>query len=320
MNESSLNGSERTADATVAGLRAEQPSRNGADYLHLLGDSVRAARARRGMTRKMLARDSGVSERFLAQLETGAGNASILVLRQIAEALDLQLEALLPNGRREPAELARSIDLLRGLDPEILAEAHELLLQRFGQAPASERSARIALIGLRGAGKSAIGKLLAARLRLPFVELDRLIEQESGLSLSMIFDMYGQSGFRRFERRCFDELLDRHDRFVLATGGSLVSEPATYDRLLATCYTIWLRATPQEHMSRVIAQGDMRPMAQNPEAMSDLERILAQREHLYRKADATVNTSGQSAEQTLADCLIKVPNRCFDRAEPLSQE
>jgi len=320
MSDLSQNGSEHTGDATAAELQAEQSSRSGSDYLQLLGDSVRAARARRGMTRKMLARDSGVSERFLAQLETGAGNASILVLHQIAEALDLALEALLPNGDHGPAELARTVELLRSLDPELLGEAHELLLQRFGQAPASERSARIALIGLRGAGKSTIGKLLAARLRLPFVELDRLIEQESGLSLSMIFDMYGQSGFRRFERRCLDDLLSRQQRFVLATGGSLVSEPATYDRLLATCYTIWLRATPQEHMSRVIAQGDIRPMAQSPEAMSDLERILAEREQLYSKADATVNTSGQSVEETLAVCLIRVPNRCFDRVEQLDQE
>ena len=303
MSESSQNGSERTDDATAAELQAEQSSRNGSDYLCLLGDIVRAARARRGMTRKVLARDSGVSERFLAQLETGAGNASILLLRQIAKALDLHLQALLPNAGREPAELAQSIDLLRSLDPELLAEAHELLRQRFGQAPASERSARIALIGLRGAGKSTIGKLLAGRLRLPFVELDRLIEQESGLSLSMIFDMYGQSGFRRFERRCLDELLDRRDRFVLATGGSLVSEPATYDRLLAACYTIWLRATPQEHMSRVIAQGDMRPMAQNPEAMSDLERILAEREQLYSKADAALDTSGRPAQEVLEECM-----------------
>ena len=137
--------------------------------------------------------------------------------------------------------------------------------------------------------------------------LDKLlppsVAQESGLSLSMIFDMYGQSGFRRFERRCFDELLDRRDRFVLATGGSLVSEPATYDRLLATCYTIWLRATPQEHMSRVVAQGDMRPMAQNPEAMSDLERILAEREHLYNKADARLETSGRPVQEVLDECM-----------------
>jgi XRE family transcriptional regulator, aerobic/anaerobic benzoate catabolism transcriptional regulator len=303
MNESSQNGSRVPVDARTAELQPEPPSRNGSEYLRRLGDSLRAARARRGMTRKTLAQDSGVSERFLAQLETGAGNASILVLRQIAQALDLPLEAMLPNGKREPAELALAIDLLHRLDPENLAKAHEVLLQQFGKPTAGERAARIALIGLRGAGKSTIGKLLAEKLQLPFLELDRLIERESGLSLNMIFDMYGQSGFRRFERRCFDELLNSQRQFILATGGSLVSEPATYDRLLSTCYTIWLRATPQEHMSRVVAQGDMRPMAQNPEAMSDLERILAEREQLYRRADATVDTSQHSVEEVLGGCL-----------------
>lgn len=302
MSDLSHTGTDRGVGGSPDG-QPEPASRNGSEYLRLLGDSVRSARARRGMTRKILARDSGVSERFLAQLESGTGNASILVLRQIADSLGLPLEELLPNGNHDPAELAHTVELLRNLDPELLAEAHDLLLQRFGQAPANERTARIALIGLRGAGKSTIGKLLGARLRLPFIELDQLIEQESGLSLSMIFDMYGQSGFRRFERRCLDDLLSRQQRFVLATGGSLVSEPATYDRLLAACYTIWLRATPQEHMSRVIAQGDMRPMAQSPEAMTDLERILSEREHLYRRADATVDTSGREAQHVLDDCL-----------------
>ena len=280
----------------------EPASKNGDGYLHLLGNNVRAARARRGMTRKMLAKHSGVSERFLAQLESGAGNASILVLRQIAQALDLPLEAVLP-GQPQSADLEPTIDFLRRLDPARLAEAHDLLLQRFNDPSKGERNLRIALIGLRGAGKSTIGKLLADRLGLPFFELDRLIEQESGVSLSMIFDMYGQSGFRRFERRCLDDLLNREERFVLATGGSLVSEPATYDRLLSACYTLWLHARPEEHMARVVAQGDMRPMAQSSEAMADLKRILAEREHLYSRADATVDTSGRSVEEVVEDCF-----------------
>jgi XRE family transcriptional regulator, aerobic/anaerobic benzoate catabolism transcriptional regulator len=303
MAETSQNGI--SADLELAGAESQPAERDGSEYLRLLGDSVRAARARRGMTRKMLAKDSGVSERFLAQLESGTGNASILVLRQIAAALNLPLDTMLPGVDPKSPELQAALELLRGLDPANLTKARELLRLEFPPL-VSRRNERIALIGLRGAGKSTIGKLLGENLGLAFFELDRLIEHESGLSLSMIFDMYGQSGFRRFERRCLEDLLKRENRFVLATGGSLVSEPATYDRMLATCYTIWLKATPQEHMSRVIEQGDMRPMAQNPEAMSDLERILAERNLLYGKADATISTSNQTVQQVLERCVESV--------------
>jgi XRE family transcriptional regulator, aerobic/anaerobic benzoate catabolism transcriptional regulator len=303
MAERSQNGI--PTDLESAGAESLPAERDGSEYLRLLGDSVRAARARRGMTRKMLAKDSGVSERFLAQLESGTGNASILVLRQISAALNLPLDAMLPGADPPGQELEAALELLRGLDPAKLTKAHELLRGEFSPL-VSRRNERIALIGLRGAGKSTIGKLLGEHLELAFFELDRLIEHESGLSLSMIFDMYGQSGFRRFERRCLEDLLKREDRFVLATGGSLVSEPATYDRLLATCYTIWLKATPQEHMSRVIEQGDMRPMARNPQAMSDLERILAERNLLYGKADATVSTSNRTVQQVIESCVESV--------------
>jgi XRE family aerobic/anaerobic benzoate catabolism transcriptional regulator len=258
------------------------------------------------MTRKMLATQSGVSERFLAQLESGTGNASILILRQIARALDLPLDSMLSNGSGAPADLAHTVEFLARLDAADLARARELLVQKFGNKEDDGRRERIALIGLRGAGKSTLGRLMADRLQIPFFELDRQIEQASGLSLSMIFDLYGQSGFRRFERRCLDDLLSAQEKFVVATGGSLVSEPATYERLLSTCHTIWLRTTPQEHMARVLAQGDMRPMAQNPEAMSDLERILAEREPFYRQADFIIETSGRTVEQVLDECLGRV--------------
>ena len=239
------------------------------EYLKLVGERVREARARRGMTRKVLARDSGVSERYLAQLESGLGNVSILLLRQIARALDMPSEVLVRGDPELPVDLVHATEFLRRLSSAELADARRLLVQHFGGVDLEARRARIALIGLRGAGKSTLGTMLAQCLGIPFLELDRLIEQESGVGLSVIFDLYGQAGFRRLERRCLDTVIKTHPRFVLATGGGLVSEPATFERLLTMCYTVWLRTTPMEHMQRVIEQGDMRPMADNREAMAE---------------------------------------------------
>jgi XRE family transcriptional regulator, aerobic/anaerobic benzoate catabolism transcriptional regulator len=270
-----------------------------ADYLKLVGDRVREARARRGMTRKILAKDSGVSERYLAQLESGQGNISTLLLRDIARALDVRVESLVQEGPEPSVDLIHTTELLRRLSSSELAKARELLLGHFAGVDDEARRHRIALIGLRGAGKSSLGALLADRFEVPFIELDRLIEQASGVTLSVIFDLYGQAGFRRLERRCLEEVLHRFPRFVLATGGSLVSEPATFERLLTTCFTVWLRTSPEEHMKRVLAQGDIRPMADNHESMSDLKRILSVREPLYRKADLQIPTTGRSIQ----DCL-----------------
>lgn len=284
----------------AAGSSAAEPGNaSESSYLAQLGERVRETRARRGMTRKLLARDSGVSERYLAQLETGQGNVSILLLRQIARALDIPPETLVMEGPDPSVDLIHANEFLRRLPPEELAEARRLLVQHFSGVDLEARAGRIALIGLRGAGKSTLGAMLAQKLSVPFIELDRQIEQESGVSLSVIFDLYGQNGFRRLERRCLDDVVERHPRFVLATGGGLVSEPATFERLLTTCFTVWLRATPEEHMQRVIAQGDMRPMADNRESMTDLKRILAVREPLYRKADRAVDTSGYSFPESL---------------------
>ena len=270
-------------------------------YLRMLGDRVREARAGRGMTRKILARDSGVSERYLAQLESGQGNVSILLLRDIAKALDIPLEVLLLDGPGPPVDLVHMTEFLRRLPPAELAQARQLLVQHFGGVDQAARRDRIALIGLRGAGKSTLGAKLAEQLEVPFLELDRLIEQEGGVSLSVIFDLYGQSGFRRLERRCLDEVIECYPRFVLATGGGLVSEPATFERLLTTCYTVWLRASPEDHMQRVVAQGDMRPMADNREAMEDLVRILEAREELYKRADLCLDTSQKSLEESVQE-------------------
>jgi XRE family aerobic/anaerobic benzoate catabolism transcriptional regulator len=274
-------------------------NKNDDGFLRILGNRVREARASRGMTRKILARDSGVSERYLAQLESGQGNVSILLLRDIARALDIPLEILLLDGPGPPVDLVHTTEFLRRLPAAELLQARQLLVQHFGGVDQAARRERIALIGLRGAGKSTLGASLALQLDVPFFELDRLIEQEAGVALSAIFDLYGQSGFRRLERRCLDDTIAGHSRFVLATGGSLVSEPATFERLLTMCYAVWLKASPEDHMQRVIAQGDMRPMADNRESMDDLRHILDAREPLYSKADAVVDTSGASVGDSL---------------------
>ena len=284
------------------------PAGDDSTFLTALGDRVRELRARRGMTRKILAKDSGVSERYLAQLEGGQGNASLLILRQLARALDVPLEALVTDTPEPPVELTHAIELLRRLGPAQLADARALLLKTFGDADTEGRARRIALIGLRGAGKTTLGALLAERLDVPFVELDREIERESGVSLATIFDFYGQAGFRRMERRCLDRVIEEHPRFVLATGGSIVSEASTFERLLAACWTVWLKAAPSEHMERVVAQGDMRPMAGNRESMNDLQRILAGREPLYRRADIEVDTSGKTIRESLDALVSVVPN------------
>jgi len=274
------------------------------DPLKFMGDRVRQARARRGMTRKQLARDSGVSERYLAQIESGHGNISVLVLRQLAKALNVSVDVLLLEGPEPPLELVHSVEFLRRLSLDDLKLARRMLLHQFGGVDPAARHRRVALIGLRGAGKSTLGAALAERLEMPFLELDRLIEQQSGLTLDLVFDFHGQAGFRDLERKTLEDVLWRHPCFVLATGGSLVSEPGTFDRLLSSCFTVWVRTSPEEHMQRVIAQGDMRPMANNRDAMSDLRRILAEREALYSRADIQVDTSGQTFKESL-EALIQ---------------
>jgi XRE family transcriptional regulator, aerobic/anaerobic benzoate catabolism transcriptional regulator len=268
-------------------------------YLRRVGERVREARERRGMTRKLLARDSGVSERYIAQLETGQGNISILLLRQIAQAMNLSASELVRDAPDQPLELTLLVETLRRLKPAELAEARQSLNSMFASATVRKRTGRIALIGLRGAGKSTLGALLARDLRVPFIELDREIERIAGASLAEIFDLYGQVAYRRYERRALEAVLESHDRAVIATGGSIVAEAGTYDLLLTACYTIWLMAAPEEHMSRVVAQSDLRPIAGNQEAMADLRRILAGRDALYAKTDARVDTTGASIAASL---------------------
>ncbi len=284
------------------------PSPKGDALLPRLGDRVRETRARRGMTRKILARDSGVSERYLAQLESGQGNASVLVLSQIAQALNLPVADLLRDENDQSVELTLIQQLLKRLPAAKLAKVRAQLVRDYGSAYGA-RENRVALIGLRGAGKSTLGAALAKHLGGPFVELDHEVEAEAGTSLHEIFLLHGQAGYRRYERRALERTLEKNDRCVIATGGSIVSEPGTYDLLLSACLTVWLRAAPEEHMARVAAQGDYRPMAGNREAMDDLRRILAGREALYAQADVTIDTAGRTVEQSLSGLVRAVEPR-----------
>jgi XRE family aerobic/anaerobic benzoate catabolism transcriptional regulator len=272
-------------------------------YLRRLGERVRTLRNQRGMTRKALAQHAHVSERYLAQLETGKGNGSIVLLRRIARAIGLPVTQLVHEGAEPALDIVLVSQFLERLSPPALAEARDLLLKHFSPPSDDTRRRRIALIGLRGGGKSTIGRLLAERLEIPFIELDREVERRSGATLSEIFDMFGQETFRRAEREALDDVLRQHQNFVMATSGSIVTEPGTLELLLASCLTVWVKAEPDEHMQRVMAQGDMRPMAKSARAMQDLMSILRSREPLYAKAEVALSTSGKTPEQNVAELL-----------------
>ncbi len=272
-----------------------------AAYLHNLAHRVRTARTRRGMSRRLLAEQSGISQRYLADVEAGSGNASILSLRAIARGLGVAPTDLL--GERADSDHPLG-GLLSRLSAEQLHEAHAILSRHFTTTPAPGRDQRIALIGLRGAGKSSLGRLLAAARGVTFFELDREIEQHTGTDLREIFERHGQSGFRRLEREVLERLLAETDAAVIAAGGGIVATPATYHMLTRACRTVWVRASPEEHMARVLDQGDNRPMQDNRKAMDDLRAILASRESLYARADLTLDTSGETLEDSFARLTV----------------
>ena len=273
-------------------------------FLSALGERTRALRARRGLTRKGLAKAAQVSERHVANIEMGVGNASVQFLRQLAQALSCSLAELVGDETTSSPEWLMIREILRGRSEAELMRSRAALAALFG-APASEaaRRQRIALVGLRGAGKSTLGRALAEREKLPFIELNRSIEALAGCTLPEIHSLYGPAAYRRYERRALEEAIAQHPRAVIATPGGIVSDPATFNLLLAHCYTVWVRATPEEHMGRVLAQGDTRPMADNrgnAEAMNDLRRILDSRAAFYSKADAVFDTSEMSFDAATA--------------------
>ena len=274
-------------------------------FLEQLGQRVRTMRALRGMSRKVLAKVSGISERYIAQLESGKGNVSIVLLRRVSDAMGAHLEDLIPVGEPSP-DWPVIRDLLRKATPHQIAQARDILGGQSASAQQRMSFAGIALIGLRGAGKSTLGRMLAKKIGWSFVELNKEIERENGLSVAEIIALYGQEGFRRMEQAALTALLQRNEPMVLATGGGIVSEPVTFDRILSSFYTIWVKAEPEEHMARVRGQGDLRPMADDRSAMAELRTILKSREPLYARAAAVVDTAGLSVDAAAARLIEAV--------------
>lgn len=273
-------------------------SSNG-DFLLFLGKRVRELRNRRGVTRKMMAKEADVSERHLAQLEAGEGNVSIVLLRRIAAALHVSLAELFAVETETRHEKILIQRFLERLPAHRVEDAMSRLMREFGNEERGRRL-RVALVGIRGAGKSTLGSRLSEEMKIPFIELDQEIEKDTGMPLGEIFSLYGQTGYREIEKRLLERVLHEHERGILSVGGGVVSEKETYDYLLANCYTIWIKARPEEYMARVIAQGDFRVMGGSNRAMEDLRRILEAREPLYRKADMYLDTSGNSVDESFA--------------------
>ncbi|SDR37350.1 shikimate kinase [Rhizobiales bacterium GAS191] len=277
-------------------------------FLLELGQRVRRMRAIRGLSRKLLARSSGVSERYIAQLESGLGNASIMLLRQVAAAIGAPLEDLVGEAASDTREWALIRELLRRAKPEAISEAKAVLAGEPRRGAAMQAGAhlsrdRVALIGLRGAGKSTLGRLAAERLGWPFLELNKEIEAETGLSIAEVFSLYGQEGYRRLELAALEQVIIRPGPMILATAGGIVAEPMTFELLLSSFFTIWITAKPAEHMGRVRDQGDLRPMADDKAAMAELKTILSSREPLYARAEARIDTAERDVGSSLGDLL-----------------
>lgn len=268
-------------------------------FLTALGERVRAARGRKGMTRRALAEAARVSDRHLANLEYGIGNPSMLVLLHVASALECPLAELIGDVTTTNPEWLLIRELLEHADEATLRRVRIQIGEQLGLGgDRPPRSPRIALIGLRGAGKSTLGRMLADDLGFPFIELSKEIEKFAGCSVSEIQGLYGVNAYRRYERRALEETIQIYSEAVIATPGGLVSDPATFNLLLSHCTTVWLCANPEDHMNRVRAQGDLRPMAASKEAMEDLKTILAGRAAFYSKADMALDTSAQGLDET----------------------
>jgi XRE family aerobic/anaerobic benzoate catabolism transcriptional regulator len=315
--QAALAARDGTRNAAAAGADEGGQDASERDFLAELGRRVRHMRALRGMSRKTLAQVSGISERYLAQLEGGAGNLSIMLLRRVANATGAPIEDLVSDAP-PPPDWPLIRELLRRASPSTVDKVRQLLAARSGAEepslrPPSVMVSRIALIGLRGAGKTTLGRIAAERLGWSFVELHKEIAAETGLSLAEIFNLYGQEGYRRLEQKALEATARRPGPMIVATSGGIVADPVTFDRLLTSFFTVWVRATPEEHMNRVREQGDLRPMADDSAAVEELMAILASREPLYGRARVVIDTSGKTVADTATELVNIIENYCERR-------
>ncbi|MCP4297577.1 MAG: helix-turn-helix transcriptional regulator [Proteobacteria bacterium] len=274
---------------------------NGDPFLKSLGDRVRGFRNRRGMTRKILAMRSSISERYLANLEQGIGNISISLLRQVASSLKTDMAQLINCDRQQSPDEELITKFIHELAPEDRKTALDLLINRF--TPSRETYTRVALVGLRGAGKSTLGRLLQERFKIPFINQTKEIEKVAGMRISEIHELSGPATYHRLEEQALTNIFDEYSHCCIETVGSVVLNPNVFNHLLARSYVIWIRTSPEEHMSRVIGQGDLRPMADNENVMADLQQILERREPYYSKSHSTLNTSGQNVNKSLIELV-----------------
>jgi XRE family aerobic/anaerobic benzoate catabolism transcriptional regulator len=284
------------------------PANPGEELIQRLASRVRDARKSKGLPRRVLSEMSGVSPRYLAQLEAGEGNISVILLQRVAAALDLKVENLLAEGVPLDRDVERVAKLFGKASADVQQQVRALLST---QSPAALRAGRIGLIGLRGAGKSTLGKLAGDALGLPFVELNKEIEAASDMPVSEVMALYGQEGYRELEAEALKRVGAKHDKMILAVAGGIVAESTTYALLLQRFHTIWVHTSPSEYMQRVRAQGDVRPMEGNPAAMTQLKNLLDTRTPLYERADAQINTSNRPVKASLKDLLRIIEKRHF---------
>ena len=281
-----------TLDAAILALQAR------------VGDRVRSARNMRQMSRRVLSEVSGVSPRYLAQLEGGEGNISIGLLFRVAEALGVSLETLV-STHDLPAEARRMGEAFAGADMQTQERVRGLL------SGATSKAGRVCLIGLRGAGKSTLGAAAATALDVPFIELNRAIEAAAGMPIAEVMDLYGTEGYRQLEADALDKIVAQQDSAIVAVAGGIVDDAQTFERLLDRFHTVWVKASAEEHMTRVRDQGDTRPMDGNPQAMAQLRLILTSREPDYGRADAVLDTSAQGVDVSLDGLLSVIEQNRF---------